>query len=180
MGNDKDENDNGKKGRGITIKMDGSMITALIALLTAGGFGLYGTASGVGDVEIKDTRDGVTIQVNEANRKAASRDKKLARLVKRQQREIDELYETVEWLVSSLAEVGKHHPAAWRKLRRKAPDYIADLVLGGGVGRLSHVMMESTTGAPPDEEDPESIFDEVESEPEQIEFPSLDKIRGRR
>lgn len=170
------DSSNGKKRRTINVKFDGSMVTAILALFAAGGFGLYGAATGVGKVDIVDTQEGVTIQVNEVQKRSYEVSRRLVRLVKVQRQEIDELYETVDWLKIVLVEIGKHHPSTLRKLRREAPPNVNFGFTAEGKGGNAGVFVAD---APP-EEDPDDLLKEIEDEPKRIEFPDLTMIREAR
>ncbi len=164
--------DNGRK-RTISIKLDQSTVTSIVALLSALGFGVYNQ---VDTVDIDHTRAGVTLQVNDAVQQSSEQTRKLARLVKRQANEINLLHETVEWLAGSLNEVGRRHPSSLRKIKVNAPEHIGedfgfvadeDLLDSGGVG--------VGYGAGISDYSLEDILDEP---PKAIEFPALNRIKS--
>lgn len=167
-------------GKKITIKIDAPMVMAILSLLGVAGVGTYN------HVESSDTQDtlktGVELQVNEAYSESFKRVAKLSRIVKRQEAQIADLYEIIDWLLPAMNDIGsKKHKALWERLKREAPesaDFGEDANGYGGYGG-GMVTTESAHSAPmPPEEMEDDLFDEVEEPPKRLQFPAMDAIEA--
>lgn len=164
-----DEKERDEEGRGprISIKLDGTTITALIALLSSLGFGTYNQVTQVSNDHVDNIGSGV-VEAGEASKDLASKTVKLAALLKVKEKEIDEIYSTTDWLIDVVEEFGKKHPVTWRQLRRDAPDHIS---LGDDEERSDKA--EESPGVLSAEE----LYEEVSDTPILHQFPALDQIR---
>lgn len=170
------ENGNGKSPI-INIKLDKSFLMALVALLGVGGVG-YGQLTKPGSDDLEAARTGADIQVNDAYRKLAGKVRQLAKVSRQQKEEI-------EWLAGAVDELGKSHPASLRKIKRQAPDYMAEIFAFEEMDEAedlpkptspSRPVSSDAIGGTADEED--EVFESIDSLPEVIEFPAEDRIQA--
>lgn len=164
----------------INIKLDKGFLTALLALLGVGGVG-YGQFVQPGSAEREVARTGTDLQINDAYQKSIGQIRKLAKLARDRRAEIDQLYEVNEWLAASLAEMGKSHPAALRKIKRKAPEYLKDgFGFNDDVSPFAILSARRPASAEPFDEvkDEEELLDDIEAMPEEIAFPAADRIQA--
>lgn len=190
------ENGNGNGRRGFTIKIDSSMIAAIIAILSSLGIGGYVTTKPSNDSVVTVT-DGV-LETSATVDRIVKQHKTMMRLIRRKDQQIQELYETTDWMVGAFDKMGRKHPATWRVLRREAPDHIifdgTDTPTRGGAehehGEATHVHEpEATTygqrivtdvGAwSPSSGDQEmyETLDSLHEDAQQAKTPALQKLR---
>ena len=162
------------KGPRFVFKFDGSMITALAALLGVLGFGGYSTITDPND-DIHTIGTGV-VENSAACTELAEESKKLITLVKRKDAEIDELYETTDWLIKTSVAYGQRHPKDWRGLRRKAPVHI-DLE-----SKTASYRSEESVTAETEEVEPDDLFTEIveDEEPKAVALPAIMQVLQRR
>jgi hypothetical protein len=184
-----EQKDQEEKRPRFNIKLDGTAITALAALLSALGFGTYNQVTQVSDKNIVDVGNGV-VEVGEASKDLGETIVNLTTLLKIKNQEIDELYETTDWLIRVVNKLGKRHPADWRKIRREVPDHInldeetnddGVMMYGIRAGADKPISTSSTDMESEEDEDeiqtPEELLEQASDLPQRHQFPALDQIR---